>query len=787
MAATGGSAYRAFGIEPPEVYFEACKKLADAFLDAPPYSRPTAKPTGHSGDNASRGTFVRDEGGVKSGRMVREHEDKENHMREAADARPPSRVERAGYTCRPDTVAAILQCAKLGGRLAGWREQQTQTLHSVRKVLEPLNDSLRKAQPSPPNVRAVAGSVNLALLCALVDALDWPDKLLPLNFAKGFPSVGDIPDSGVYRPIEPSLSEEEFKEAYQSIDSSNEEWLEEVCGMMQRRAKSAKPAEREAMRVLKAKTVAEAQQGFCSGLLNKRQLQAKYKDKNGRLRARVVPRFGVPQGRPGAQKVRAIDDGKLSRTNEMQRVLETITTPSPDFPAHVLDELIRACLDMGMAVPDLVLSLDDLLAAYRRVPTAHQEFMVAAMWDPDAGEPVFCEVYGHCFGLVSSVLNFNRVPHMLSVAASLLFAAPNDHYFDDYLVVDLACAKGSAQRALDELHKAVRIPLEPKKRKPPRAKQEALGVNCDLSQAASNEVVILSPTKERVEEILADLRRCKADNYMPPWEAEALFGRLGFVLRTTGGAVGRAATQPLLQRSRERSPQQFQFTLAMHHMLSFFEALLPDVPPLMLPCGQRKGTSDAPVVVYTDASFNEAGFSGLGIVILDGDNRYTAGCRVPEWLLAWLRHRGQQINHLEMAAAVAARTTFPDVLAGRKVIHFVDNTTALSKAVHGYANEPDMANLVNSLHICDAVLAVDAWWEWVPSKANVADLPSREPSTWDDAARRVMAKINSRMDEQGFGRRELRLPTTAQLSVPAEMLHGARTLAAAVVTGPSPF
>ena len=62
--------------------------------------------------------------------------------------------------------------------------------------------------------------------------------------------------------------------------------------------------------------------------------------------------------------------------------------------------------------------------------------------------------------------------------------------------------------------------------------------------------------------------------------------------------------------------------------------------------------------------------------------------------------------------------------AGREVIHFVDNTTALSKAVHGYANEPDMANLVNSLHICDAMLAIDAWWEWVPSKANVADLPT---------------------------------------------------------------
>ena len=219
MASTYGGAYRAFGIDPPSVYLTACNTLADAFVEAPPYSRPATKPTGHAGDNAFRGTFVREEDGVKRGQMVREHEDKEKHMREAANARPPSRVERAGYACRPDTVAAILQCAKLGARLAGWREQQTQTLNKVRKMLEPLNETLRKAQPSPPNVHAVAGDVNLALLCALVDALDWPDRMMPLNFAKGFPSVGCIPDSGVYRPIEPSLSEEEFQEVYQSIET----------------------------------------------------------------------------------------------------------------------------------------------------------------------------------------------------------------------------------------------------------------------------------------------------------------------------------------------------------------------------------------------------------------------------------------------------------------------------------------------------------------------------------------------------------------------------------------
>ena len=151
----------------------------------------------------------------------------------------------------------------------------------------------------------------------------------------------------------------------------------------------------------------------------------------------------------------------------------------------------------------------------------------------------------------------------------------------------------------------------------------------------------------------------------------------------------------------------------------------------------------------------------MGIVVMDGDNRYEAGCRVPQWLLEWLRPRGQQINHLEAIAIAAARLTFPDVLLGRRVLHFVDNTVALSKAVHGYANEPDMAAATNAIHVCDAVFGIDAWFEWVPSHANVSDLPSREPATWDEEARAIMAALRERMAAQGFGRRDLRLPTVA--------------------------
>ena len=88
-----------------------------------------------------------------------------------------------------------------------------------------------------------------------------------------------------------------------------------------------------------------------------------------------------------------------------------------------------------------------------------------------------------------------------------------------------------------------------------------------------------------------------------------------------------------------------------------------------------------------------------------------------------------------------------------------------------------MAAVVNSLHTCDAALGVDAWFEWVPSHANVSDLPSRDPTTWDEEARAIMAALRARMAARCICPRELRLPTAAQLDDPAVMLAAARALA----------
>ena len=51
-----------------------------------------------------------------------------------------------------------------------------------------------------PSVRAVAGELNISLSVVRVVAMRWPDTDLPRRFFEGFPIVGDIPGSNVFKP-----------------------------------------------------------------------------------------------------------------------------------------------------------------------------------------------------------------------------------------------------------------------------------------------------------------------------------------------------------------------------------------------------------------------------------------------------------------------------------------------------------------------------------------------------------------------------------------------------------
>ena len=78
-----------------------------------------------------------------------------------------------------------------------------------------------------------------------------------------------------------------------------------------------------------------------------------------------------------------------------------------------------------------------------------------------------------------------------------------------------------------------------------------------------------------------------------------------------------------------------------------------------------------------------------------------------------------------MLAAISVYSTYPDLVRGRKVNHFIDNTVALSALVHGYSGKPDLAKSVNVFYLQMVRLRARVYFEYVASKANIADLPSR--------------------------------------------------------------
>jgi hypothetical protein len=98
---------------------------------------------------------------------------------------------------------------------------------------------------------------------------------------------------------------------------------------------------------------------------------------------------------------------------------------------------------------------------------------------------------------------------------------------------------------------------------------------------------------------------------------------------------------------------------------------------------------------------------------------------VPAEFLERFQLRKQYIGQLELLAAVAVYLTFPDETRGRRVLHWIDNTSALAALIKGYARAEDSARIVQAFHAFNLGLQADAWFEYVASKANIADLPSR--------------------------------------------------------------
>ena len=119
----------------------------------------------------------------------------------------------------------------------------------------------------------------------------------------------------------------------------------------------------------------------------------------------------------------------------------------------------------------------------------------------------------------------------------------------------------------------------------------------------------------------------------------------------------------------------------------------------------------------------------VGVVIFDPEDNESpwrfSSAAVPESIIAQFEEREQYVGQLEVLAAVAAYTSRDTQLRGRDVIHFIDNVGAYSGLTKGYSRDVDSGRMISVFHTMNAALSANVWFEYVPSKANIADLPSR--------------------------------------------------------------
>ena len=674
-----------------------------------------------------------------------------------------------------DLEAAIRFVWRFGSSISAERRRRMSLLHSISASLEPLSSVLAAHMSDAAIHIARAMQLNIvrrgdphstlssigdrihpphyALWCAFLDALSWPQHNLVARMLYGSPPVGVVPDSGVFRPVDRPSSM-----PFSQFASSNISW---TFRCMQRVLSSAR-RDPERAQACWTRTIEERDAGLVLGPFTLSQVSAS-RDRGfpacGWGLFRPLPRFAIWQG----EKWRCIDDGAISGHNaDGTTSFETIVCDRPDSPMRI--GLRFHELGPPPSQPDVAVEMeggtDDAFAAYRRVVSSMMGYttvMVAAPPEALHSGSELCAMIFHVpgfnFGLTSAVLHFNCLAEMPLIFSRRFFATPCTRFYDDHGVHEPSYAQGSGQFCHVELHELLRFHFDLGKHRDRSQRVVYTGVCTDWSRQAEG-IVSLGVTRARRLKLRALIASILADQSLTSAEAGRLRAKARFCVCPVFGRVGLAAVQ--LLRERQRSPSESAITSELADVLAFLDIVVDLLPSFTVRF--RRERIRPTCVVLTDASF-ATGHKWLGFLVMCPIcGALWAGLPSPEWLLELLRRhvvRQTEIGQLELAAAAAPyfsvrRSWWED----RPVLHYVDNQGALYSLIKGGSNDADSNRLTFITNMRLARLRCDAWFDYVPSASNFADLPTR----LDDDAIARLSRVARRVP--------LRLPPEWSLACP---------------------
>ena len=366
----------------------------------------------------------------------------------------------------------------------------------------------------------------------------------------------------------------------------------------------------------------------------------------------------------------------------------------------------------------------DLSKAYKQIPVSPESrpFAVLMVHHHSTGLPVYFVSNSLPFGASSSVFGFNRVSRSLWHIASVFCKLLGGVFFDDFPLLEPQPLCALATKSFEGLLKALdwKFSDDPNKTHPFETEFDVLGIRLSVGSLHGGPFVMQNKPS-RVEKIQKLLEDTATIEKVDKRHAQVVHGNLNFALSFFLGKsllVSARAFAHLTTEGHKASPEQIEQLCAWTH------AMVGTLKPKRLdPEGVAK-----PVLVFTDAAY-ENGVATWGIVVIDPatEVRTALGGEIPASLVdAWHSLGSDQVITLAEAFAVLlARVVFRKTLTKRRALFFVDNEGARYSLIKGVSPTLALLQIVQLFHFCSEEDQCLQWIERVPSKSNIADLPSR--------------------------------------------------------------
>ena len=593
------------------------------------------------------------------------------------------------------------------------RSERLQWLRRRARELRPATEELLATLP--PSTQAVlraasSSGVHICLLRECLALIGWHDQSVIGALITGFPLVGHVP-SDTLTPVA----------TVRSITRSSADLLRDGPTLRQRAYKrSTTRASSSTVGAFSPDQVtsqisSQTRDDIDAGRIGPSREAAS----NLHHHRPLTRRFGVEQSTStGKPKIRCIDDFLASLVNGATSVYHRIRMDGIPMLLLLLSTLMTI-----IPSATVLLCKSDFSAAYRSLPilTAHLAFSDILFYDSKLQGWRIATQFAMPFGAVAAVYAWDRIGAAVTAILRHLFCFPLLRYVDDLFGLLLGDNPQQDRSDLLEVVDLLGLRLDPDKTPSPSSSMTILGVLITIVYINHLYYAQLDIDPRKQQVWLQALREALHTRTLHPYDAEVLAGRLEF-----------AATAVLGKGHRHRIRTIYNHARSYHHDITDDQFLLTDLhwwsrllaSPLPRRRVQLTGDRPPPLLLYTDAE----GGGGIGAALFahaSASPLHWLSSRTPQWFFTQLLDRRTQIVPLEALAVVAALLTWSSLLRHQRVIIMVDNVSVVGALRKGSSTKRDINLIVGTTHMLLADLDIDLFVHWVPSKYNVADLPSR--------------------------------------------------------------